>query len=115
MPTGQDPEMPTTPLWRRHMREAREIAGWSQTDLSRKVGVSQPIISNIETGELGASSAVLAISRLLRIPPPYVELEDATDERLLAAARAIRARDPRIFEQQLQSLELLASLLTPQG
>lgn len=115
MSDGGDPELPTTALWRGWMVSRREALGLTQTDLGRKVGLSQPIISEIESGKQARSVAVLAISRVLGIPPPYLEIEDDVERRLLEAARILRHTNVEVFATQLQLIETLARSLTRQG
>jgi transcriptional regulator with XRE-family HTH domain len=46
---------------------ARESRGWSQADLARRVGVSQPAIKKIESGETRQSKFLPAIFKVLQI------------------------------------------------
>lgn len=110
-----DPEMPTTETWRTWMRERREALSITQGELGRRVGTSQPSISDIESGKLKGSSLVLPISRILGIPPPYVPIEHDEERRLLEAGRDLRRHNRDVFLAQLQALEVLASSLTPKG
>lgn len=113
MATENEIEMPTTPAWRVLMLERRWALGISQTELAHRARVSQPVISNIETGEMAASAAVTRIAHILHIPPPFAVLEDDLDDRLLKAGRAIRSTNPDLFLAQLQLLETLVKSLNP--
>jgi hypothetical protein len=74
--------------------------------------LSQPVISDIEKGIVEASEYVLAISKALGIPPPYLEIEDDDERRLLEAGRALRSKNREVFRAQLQVLEALATNVT---
>jgi transcriptional regulator with XRE-family HTH domain len=112
---GDDPELPTTAMWRRWMRDRREALGMTQGELGRRCNISQPIISDLETGRLGASSAVRAISAALGIPPPYAEVKHGDELRLLIAGRTLREHNEEIFAAQLLMIETLAKGFTPKG
>jgi DNA-binding XRE family transcriptional regulator len=64
------PELATNAEWRAEMVAARERKNMTQAELARLVGASQPNITDIEKGNVGASSFVLPICRLLKIAPP---------------------------------------------
>lgn len=104
----EEPELSTSPLWRESMRLARKAAGMSQGQLGAAVGVSQAVISDIEKGLIKASSKVMPICRVLRIPPPLV-MVDPDIERLVTAALTLRTRSPSLFDAQLKTLETLAA------
>lgn len=110
----EEPELAITEYWRGVMERARKAHNLTQRDLADKVGVSQNIISQIETGKLGSSTAVMPICVVLRIPPPHLLLEDETDQRWLEAGRVLRSRDRRLFEQQLAMVEAYAAAVTPE-
>lgn len=90
------------------MRRARRDAGLTQTQLAHAVGVSQPVVSAIERGQHAASSAILAICRVLSLPPPMVASEPEI-ERFIAAGLTLRLRSPAVFAAQLLLIESLAS------
>lgn len=61
-------------LWLLQHRTAR---GWSQRELARRVGVSQPVIARIEAGEteprvstLARLAAVLEVELVIRVAAP---------------------------------------------
>lgn len=106
------PELPTNAHWRSLMRRARADQGIGQLELGRKVGVSQNVISKIETGEQEASSAVVPISRALGIPLPFAMFADELDQRWYEAGRLVRARNERMFRAQVEAMEAFARSLS---
>jgi len=84
------------------IRDARLDRGWSQADLSASAGVSQPLVSIIESGHVGASieslgrvAAALDAELVIELPPPRVM--GRSDQRDPAHARCVAACR-RIFE-----------------
>ena len=106
------PEYAITEFWRALMHRTRRERGMSQATLGGIVGVSQNVISKIESGEMGNSSSVAKISQALGIPVPHLPLIDETDERWLDAGRQLRQLDRELFDQQLLMLERLAAAVT---
>jgi transcriptional regulator with XRE-family HTH domain len=102
-----EPELATNEEWRDIMIKARKARGWSQDVLADKVGLSQPQISNIESGEASGSSYVMRICRVLGIAPPehFVDEFDRTWQRL---GRTIRYYDR---EQADNLRELIESMV----
>ncbi len=107
-----DSEIPTTDAWRKTMVAARKAAGHTQKTLGAALGTSQATISDIESGEQGGSSYVLAICRILNIPPPVVT-GDELERRWIEAGRALRARRAQLFERQLLFVEEMVALDAP--
>ena len=106
------PEISTTAAWRVAMRTKREAREMNQDELGRRVGVSQNVISKMETGILRSSKAVLPICNVLRIPPPMALFEDELDQRWYDKGRQLRALAPGTFEMMLAAVEgALANLL----
>lgn len=104
-PLKDAPELATTEYWRGVMRRARAAHGLTQEQLAAKVGISQNVISGIESGRVGQSTAVTAICEILDIPPPQMLLADETEQRWVEAGRAARATNPELYEAQLELLE----------
>ena len=103
-----DPAIPTSDVWRARMRRARRDAKLTQAQLAGAVGVSQPVVSAIERGEHAGSSAILAICRVLSLPPTMLSA-DPELERFIAAGLTLRLRTPAVFAAQLLLIESLAS------
>jgi transcriptional regulator with XRE-family HTH domain len=110
------PEVPTTAHWRMAMRQARESRGISQADLGRRVGVSQNVISKIESGQQESSEFVVAICKELSIALPFALFTDDLDERWFQAGQLMRKKDERMFRGQVLAMEALAkSLMDDEG
>jgi transcriptional regulator with XRE-family HTH domain len=104
------PEIATTPEWRAEMKAAREALGLTQTELGIRVGVSQNVISLIESGGIGASQFVIPISRLLKIHPPTF-FESPEDQAWVQLGRTLRSRSPAVFRQALGMVEAMVAAL----
>ena len=62
------------------VRQARELKGFTQTELARRVGVKQPTIAHIETGRSKPSKEVLeAIALQTGFPPAFFRQDTYTD------------------------------------
>ena len=97
-------EIPFPPEFGAEVAAKRRAKGWSQARLGAAVGVSQAVISDIERGIAGSSTAVQAICETLEMAIPVAT--DSDDERRwIDAGRALRARRPRLFAQQLAFVE----------
>jgi transcriptional regulator with XRE-family HTH domain len=101
------PEVATTEAWRSLMRRARIDHGMHQKDLAAKVGVTQALISNIESGGVGQSKAVMPICEALGIQPPHAMFEDETEQRWFEVGRVLRTRKPDNFKALLSAAEHL--------
>jgi transcriptional regulator with XRE-family HTH domain len=111
----QRPEIATTPEWRGEMKAAREALGLTQAELGIRVGVSQNVISLIESGGIGASQYIIPICRLLKIHPPTF-FESPEDQAWVRLGRTLRSRSPAVFRQALGMVEaMVAALDHPQG
>lgn len=64
--------LPAMPSRGQQIRIAREARGWSQADLARKVGISQPAIKKIEADETKRSRYLADIERILELPADAV-------------------------------------------
>jgi transcriptional regulator with XRE-family HTH domain len=104
-----DPEIATNTHWRSLMRRARDTNGYSQAALARRIGLSQNVVSQIESGEQEASSYILRICRVLKIPPPVAMFADEQDQRWYEAGQLMRRRNPRMFRSQLAAMEAFAA------
>jgi transcriptional regulator with XRE-family HTH domain len=104
VPATESPELPTTDYWRGVMRRSRKAAGLTQGGLAAKVGVSQAVISDLETGAQSGSTVVLAVCKVLGITPPAVLVEDVDDERWLQVGRMLRRRSRGKYERWLTML-----------
>jgi transcriptional regulator with XRE-family HTH domain len=112
---GKHPEVATTPYWIDLVIAARKARGWTQTDLGRRVGVGQPTISKLETGESKTSSLVHPICDVLKIQLPYALIIDDWERRWIEAGRAIRSLPggERIYESRVKGAEDLLAAMTP--
>lgn len=75
------------------LREARRRRGWSQSQLARRSGVSQSVISAYESGSREPSVAALRrIGRAMDL------------ELVFVSARAPRGPDPSVMAKQLEDV-----------
>jgi transcriptional regulator with XRE-family HTH domain len=109
------PEISTTADWRTLMRRTREAKELKQHELGARVGVSQNVISKLETGEMRASKAVIPICNVLRIPPPMALFEDELDQRWHEVGRRLRSIDSSKFEGELVGIEAQIRFLLDQA
>jgi transcriptional regulator with XRE-family HTH domain len=106
------PELATTEYWRRLMRRARQDAELSQEQLAEKVGISQAMLSRIESGDVRSSKAVVLISERLGIPLPQFATGDEMDLRWQQAGSVLRRRDHSMFAQHLELVEAIVAKLS---
>jgi len=92
-------EHPTTGDWRAAMRTARKVQGVTQTALAAALGITQAAVSEIERGTVQASSYVIPICRLLKIPPP-VFYESDIDARLASGGVGPASSEPDTFSSR---------------
>jgi transcriptional regulator with XRE-family HTH domain len=104
---ADEPELATNEEWRGIMVRARKDIGLSQQTLADKLGVSQPLISKIESGEVALSKLVLPICRLLGIPKPEHYVDDF-EKNWSRAGRVLRHRN---MPQAKRMLELMESMV----
>ena len=88
------------------MRERRRALDWKQGDLARRLGVTQATVSAIETGDVRASSHVLAICRLLKMDVPVVTGSDL-QRRWVEVGQVLAARMPATFLRHLEMFETI--------
>lgn len=100
------PELATNEEWRAIMHRARKDQKLSQKELGARVGTSQNIVSLIESGEVTSSSYVLAICKVLKIPPPmhFDNEDDATWSQL---GHLLRTRNMKQFRRALALVEAM--------
>lgn len=99
-----DTEIRTTEAWRREMRRARRLLGWTQAELGDIVGVDQSTISSLETGRMAAAAAVPAIAQALDIPPPTPQLGEH-EALWLRYGQILQKNYPELFESQIENLQ----------
>ncbi len=72
----------------RLIRGAREARGWNQAELARRIGTSQPQISDLESGRVGLRALLtLRLSEVFGIPVP--ELVEAAARRGRSSESAV--------------------------
>lgn len=109
---GDLPELATNEEWRGIMRRARleprddYPKGMTQGELAKKVGTSQVMISNLESGAASSSKYVLPICNVLGIPLP----EHFTDEVERAWAQLGRVIRAKGLEQQKAATKVVMAL-----
>lgn len=106
------PELATTEYWRRIMRRARQDADLSQGELAARVGISQAMLSRIESGDVKQSRAVVPIATALGIPLPQFATGDELDLRWQQAGGVLRRRDHSMFVQHLELVESIVAKLS---
>lgn len=84
-------------LLKDRMKQARKHAGLTQKDLAAAVGVSQPVISQLESGENLQSVHLLKIAHACRVNPAW--LAEGVGEMLDAQASTPPAADPAEAKQ----------------
>lgn len=84
-------------LLKDRMKQARKHAGLTQKDLAAAVGVSQPVISQLESGENLQSVHLLKIAHACRVNPAW--LAEGVGEMLDAQASTPPAVDPAEAKQ----------------
>jgi len=109
------PELHTTEYWRGMMRRARQAKGLSQEALAAKAGISQAMLSRIESGEVRSSKAIVPICDELGIPLPQFVTGDQLDLRWQEAGMVLRRRSQIFFEQQLRLVETMIEELEKKG
>jgi len=108
----EPPELATTEYWRRLMKRARQDAELSQGQLAEKVGMSQAMLSRIESGDVRSSKAIVLISEQLKIPLPQFATGDELDLRWQQAGSVLRRRDHSMFSQHLELVEAIVAKLS---
>lgn len=101
------PELATNPTWRGIMVRARKTHGMTQGDLGKAVGLSQVMISKIETGESGGSSEILAICQALSIQAPQ-HYADEWQQKWAELGQVLRQHNPGQAEAALALVKSMA-------
>ena len=95
------------------MIAARRERKWKQAELAAKVQqhsgltASQPLISQIESGEIGSSKLIRPICEILSIPEP-MHFTDELMKRWWLAGHLMRHGAMPLFESQLELAEKIA-------
>lgn len=103
----EEPELATNGEWRGIMVRARKEHGLSQDELGAKLGISQAMVSKIESGESRSSALVMPICRILGIPPPE-HFVDEFEKEWVRLGRALRYRNE---EQARAARQLIESMV----
>lgn len=98
------PEIATNAEWRATMVRARKAKHLSQKQLGARVGTSQNIISLIESGEVGSSSYILKICKVLGIAPPQFH-GDEDQKHWARLGYLLRTKNRNQFRRALQLVE----------
>lgn len=98
------PELATNDEWRGIMVRARKAHKLSQEQLGNDVGLSQVMISKIESGESTSSTYVLRICRRLSIPEP-THFADERQKVWSQYGHVLRHRNPEQYEAALRLIE----------
>jgi phage repressor protein C with HTH and peptisase S24 domain len=91
------------------IRSAREARGWSQADLGKRVGISQPAIKKIEDGDTRHSRFLPRIAQELALDIAELIEGLAPAERTLAEPTAIFAETPSRFGRNGRDFPIHAS------
>jgi transcriptional regulator with XRE-family HTH domain len=98
------PELATNGEWRTIMARARRDQGLSQAQLGDTVGLSQVMISKIESGESSSSTFILRICRRLQIPTPS-HYADEESRHWSELGHVLRHGDPEQYEAMMRMIE----------
>lgn len=60
----------------KRLKHARELRGWTQTQLAQESGVKQSDISKIERGDTLKPTGLLALARALQVVPEWLDAGD---------------------------------------
>lgn len=86
------------------MIAARKAKGLTQKQVGARVGTSQNIVSLIESGEVGSSSYILPICKLLGVAPP--QHHESEDQRLWSElGHLLRTKNKKQFRHALALVE----------
>ena len=106
----ESPGLSTTAHWRDLLRAERKSQGYTQRTLAARVGISQNVLSMIESGRLKSSKAILRICDVLKIPPPAALYADELEQRWMEAGGKLRVLEPRMFGVQLETVENMIAM-----
>lgn len=100
------------------VRQVRELLGWTQTEVARQIGVTQPFVAQIESGRALASDVFMrSYVFLTRFPPqffesPPPEIELPLGSLLFRARSAMRERDRKALRiHASMAFEILQRML----
>ncbi len=100
-------EIATNKTWRGIMVRARKDHKLTQTELGAKVGLSQVMISKIESGQSGGSSEILAICGILKIQPPQ-HFADEWQKKWAELGQVLRHKSPDHAEAAMRLVEAMS-------
>ena len=100
-------EIATNETWRGIMVRARRTHKLTQAELGKIVGLSQVMISKIETGESGGSSEILQICKQLKIQPPQ-HFADDWQRKWAELGQVLRHNNPGLADAALRLVESMA-------
>ena len=106
-PSGD--QWPTAPRWKSEVRAAMKESGISNSEMGRRLGVSQPAISQMLGPNSRGSRLVPGVHRELGWPPP--SSATAPDELL----RRINHQWPSLSRDQREAVLRLVDLLSVAG
>ncbi|MEW8051118.1 MAG: helix-turn-helix transcriptional regulator [Candidatus Thiodiazotropha sp.] len=96
------------------LRSAREMAGLSQGQAAKKLGMHRPTISEIEAGRRNVkSNEVVEFANLYGIEVSWITegivSEDKIDQSILAAARELSAMKDEDIETLINTIKMIKS------
>jgi transcriptional regulator with XRE-family HTH domain len=104
--SADPPELATNDEWRAIAVRARKDAKLSQRELGAKVGTSQNMISEIETGGVSSSGFIGPICKVLKIPPP-VHYEDDDQKAWSQLGHLLRTKNLSQFRRLMALAETM--------
>lgn len=89
------------------MARARSDASMTQGELGRRVGTSQNMVSNIESGKVASSKFILPICKVLGIPPPMF-FESEEQKAWSQLGHLLRRKSMKKFARAMALVEAMA-------
>lgn len=86
------------------MMRARKDQGFTQKELGARVGTSQNIISEIESGKVLSSGFIMPICKVLKIPPP-MHFENEEDAAWSQLGHLLRTKNMKQFRRAMALVE----------
>lgn len=98
----------------KRLRSAREMAGLSQGQAAKKLGMHRPTISEIEAGRRNVKTdELLEFARLYGVETAWITEgkvdENKIDESILAAARELSAMKDEDIETLINTIKMIKS------